>query len=428
MEEVIAMRQKRISVEIDIPITPEPSDSEEETSDDAESDCFDESENVGGGDVGGNGEDVGEDVGGDGDVDADDDDDMSSHEEYVPSSCKKRTPPAENGELKRILTPRAPKANGTGGGNEDGHDGIDGVTSSVDRGVLRFYGDISISEQREALKRFKTLKREQDRLRLENEQHHQHQQPTCSKYVFVSGGSRRISIQNDSAPAIRNKDSPPDPPAVVPTQRKMSAAAKNKAVEKWVTSNGDDDDTVVELSAEAPSLARQPKRLSYIDEEKSFGFKQQQEEEMEEEVDELSPRKTRAKASTKKMISKQSKKRSAPTCVSEEQPAKLGKGKAGAKHKPKNTSSNGLMQNGVVADGARPSAAKKQRTSFTFLAPAAMPRKTAAAKAKGKSGLRSGHGTRSCGLASTDKWKWNEIIFSNPEKMLREGRGMAGKK
>ena len=37
MEEVIAMRQKRISVEIDIPITPEPSDSENSDFSDTES-------------------------------------------------------------------------------------------------------------------------------------------------------------------------------------------------------------------------------------------------------------------------------------------------------------------------------------------------------------------------------------------------------
>ena len=48
-------------------------------------------------------------------------------------------------------------------------------------------------------------------------------------------------------------------------------------------------------------------------------------------------------------------------------------------------------------------------------------------KPKGKSGLRSNaHGTRSSGLvasglASADKWKWNEVIFSNPERILRGG-------
>ena len=58
-------------------------------------------------------------------------------------------------------------------------------------------------------------------------------------------------------------------------------------------------------------------------------------------------------------------------------------------------------------------------------------------KPKGKSGLRSNaHGTRSSGLldcpsslsssnskyggsSSSDKWKWNEVIFSNPERILR---------
>ena len=48
-------------------------------------------------------------------------------------------------------------------------------------------------------------------------------------------------------------------------------------------------------------------------------------------------------------------------------------------------------------------------------------------KPKGKSGLRSNaHGTHSSGLvasglASSDKWKWNEVIFSNPERILRGG-------
>ena len=52
-------------------------------------------------------------------------------------------------------------------------------------------------------------------------------------------------------------------------------------------------------------------------------------------------------------------------------------------------------------------------------------------KPKGKSGLRSNaHGTRSSGLldpslssnGASDKWKWNEVIFSNPERILRGGK------
>ncbi len=427
MEEVIAMRQKRISVEIDVPITPEPSDTddssdrEEEDEKDGFDDDSDEEQEESGNDE-------------------EDDDDLSSHDEYVPTSYKRRpgvSNGAVNGDSKRILSPRASNAvraeddDDSKDSSQSGGKGPTVLNGSIDRKVLKFMldGGISLSEQREALKKFKTLKRERDRLKLS---HKDTAAPPSSSSSSSSGSGvaavsgRRISVQNESAPSIRNKDSPPDPllptaagSVVIPLQKsRLPTAARNKAVEMWVTSS----------NRSAPAPIRPPlKRLSFVEEEKTFGFKvkaEQPEVDPYEFNDDDEPVTVMPTSPPKPIRVKQQKakkslppprrlparaKRPTSSDAPEATAAKKFKGKTGGKHRAKNTTSK----------------PQKDADADVFAVPAPPPPKkaatgaTASKRSKGKAGLRSsGHGTR-----SLDKWKWNEVIFSNPEKMFRAGGG-----
>ncbi|TRY78508.1 hypothetical protein TCAL_11798 [Tigriopus californicus] len=202
MEEVIAMRSRRISVDYDIPITPEPSSDE---------DAFLESED-------------------------DDSHEPSDDEEYRPrgSPAKKRSPgvcpssnksPVSRRNVKGRLSPLRkcstnskatvparnldvkPRMN-ENPGKENG-----AVDAKSLRSILK--EDINLVQQREALKKFEAMAAKKKVTQELNEcslasngsTHIPKNSTTTPK--GVKGGPRRISIQNEAQP-IRNKDSPPD--------------------------------------------------------------------------------------------------------------------------------------------------------------------------------------------------------------------------
>ena len=398
MEEVIAMRQKRISVDIDIPITPEPSDSDDDSDD----------------------EDIDENVGNGHGVEYDDDsDDNSSHEEYVPTSGKK-TVLGINGDQKRELAPRSPATRKTidFDHHPNGVDRVDGA-SPIDKNIMKFVLEdgISIAEQREALKMFrkKKLKMEVTKAPVTPNgtptNHSQFHAPSKHNGTF----SRRVSIQNESVPSIRNKDSPPDNhiPVLVPTLNRIPTAAKNRAVEKWVTTNH-----------QSTSAAPPPKRLSCFSEERSFAFKEvpaQGDDKDDGDVPAVRETRARAKKSTNQPESEASSFNSKKSCLSKRNGINgHDPRKAKIPIERKKRDHRKLSENGF--DEGEPSTKRRngKLEPPVNIKPAAQ---IVSKKGKGKAkvGLRSGHSTRSRGgVAIDDKWKWNEVIFSNPEKMLRK--------
>lgn len=171
------MRQKRISVEIDIPITPEPSDSENDT-----------------------------------------DDDCSSHEEYVPSSYvpksiqrtyskASRRPPPQKRLSACYSSPPAKAAVPT----------IDPFEfhEEDETDIGHYKSCLTIVNTSELLPASKPDKEAVTAASVT---------PTAPTEKPIEVKRRRISIQNDATP-IRNKDSPIEHPSV-PTATPASTASK----------------------------------------------------------------------------------------------------------------------------------------------------------------------------------------------------------
>ena len=191
MEEVIEMRQKRVSFDYDIPITPDPSSDEEE-----------------------------------------EDDDVSSHEEFIPpaSLIKKHHPStSKNSSLdKSNLSVEFD--------DEEDDDGEFGGLV-LNESILKFLKEdgVNLAEQRQELLKY---------------EHH----PDEGSSTTIPTGKvkvRRISYQNEVIP-IRNKSSPPDPVSVSPLPSTSSGFAsplgqagpiirkgKRAAVEKWIVGNSE---------------------------------------------------------------------------------------------------------------------------------------------------------------------------------------------
>ncbi len=237
MEEVINMRSQRVSFDYDVPITPEPSDSEE-----------DEQQNN---------DDRASEAGSD-----------SSHEEYLP---KEAPQPAKICNEVR-LSPRRPSPVKQQRGSIFGSDienQLGGREVDLDEELIRILKEegVSIAQQRQELKRYNDkINRRQPRLGSSSHQgdvsipdETDDPQPSTSKQQLprigngnleeISSSSssdwsdgedpssfhypyrdqvpllppaRRISIQNDVSP-IRNKDSPPDKNGV-PMSEMLSAS------------------------------------------------------------------------------------------------------------------------------------------------------------------------------------------------------------
>lgn len=277
MEEVIAMRSRRISVDYDIPITPEPSSDE---------DAFLES-------------------------DEDDSNEPSDDEDYRPrgSPIKKRSPtvntssnktPVNRRNLKgqrhsplrkcstnakASIPPRNPDIKVRLNENPGKENGA--VDAKSLRSILK--EDINLVQQREALKKFeemaarKKVTQELNECSLaSNGNTHIPDNGGTTTPKGVKGGPRRISIQNE-AQLIRNKDSPPDKTPWQPVLNSTGRARKSKqSKETWQLSGKIEtqDDTDLEefhgFPSDQKSLDR--RRESPITPDKS------------------SPRKTRSKS------------------------------------------------------------------------------------------------------------------------------------
>lgn len=153
MEEVIKMRQKRISVEIDVPITPEPSDSE---------------------------------------TDSEEED-----EEYVPPPPKmvKKANFVSNGRRDHELIPEEPKAKRaklTRKAEKELHDSD----------PFEFHEEEQIDLEYESIGNFRSCL---NVVNTTNNEQPDGKETTTT--TTTTGKGRRISIQNDATP-IRNKDSP----------------------------------------------------------------------------------------------------------------------------------------------------------------------------------------------------------------------------
>ncbi len=189
MEEVMRIRSTRVSFDYDVPITPDPSDEEEEV-------------------------DIEE-----GNYDSD-----SSHEEYVPVSTKK----SKNISAKRSGNIRRPLRNHFNLG-----DTID--IASLDSSLLRLLkaDGVSVTQQRQELRRY-------NRALQEKKEPRDPAAPSTSPSEQTVVKSRRISIQNEVSP-IRNKESPPEkkptllessPLPIPPLQ--MRKKRLGKASERWI--------------------------------------------------------------------------------------------------------------------------------------------------------------------------------------------------
>jgi len=232
MEEVMRMRANRISLDLDAPITPDPSDPEDEGDEDDDDSSDDENVFYSVPD-----EEEVDDV--DEDNDNDDEDVLYSfpdYEEAGPSGTSEKQ--VSSRSLKslskrsslRLATPVKRKALFDGKGEE--MSALDGGLELDDEllQLLREEG-VSVAQQRQALQRFKAatpaITRAKTALIFKRDDDEDQVPAGVNK-------RRRISVQNDASP-IRNKNSPPE--AVIRAISSMpDVKSKGKTTgERWVT-------------------------------------------------------------------------------------------------------------------------------------------------------------------------------------------------
>ena len=198
MEEVIEMRQKRVSFDYDIPITPDPSSDED-----------------------------------------DDDDDVSSHEEFIPPASLIKKQQQQHHHHHHHHHAATSRANNGGSPDKsnlsvefDDEEDDDGEFGGLvlNESILKFLKEdgVNLAEQRQEFLKYETVDE--------------------NGGASTSTGkvkTRRISYQNEVVP-IRNKSSPPDPVSPVPSTSTAGFGAspgggpvimrkgKRAAVEKWI--------------------------------------------------------------------------------------------------------------------------------------------------------------------------------------------------